>query len=124
MSESPKCRIKPLGTNVLLKEIKKEEKEVNEIIEGGIVMPQTVVAAKAAQGRTIIKCEVIRVGDGKEGFEVVEDFSNLPIGSTVLIGVHAGMPVFDDDIEYRMVERKTIVGVMDDGEFEPIDFSK
>ena len=112
MSETTKCHFKPLGLNVLLKEIK-EEHALNEVIDDGIIMPQSVVAAKAAQGRTIIKCEVVRVGDGKDGLEVVEDFSNMPVGTIVMIGNHAGMPVFDNGVEYRMVERKTIIGIVE-----------
>jgi len=106
------CHIKPLGVNVLLKEIK--EKQGNEdLVENGIIMPDMVKAARVAQGRTIIKCEVVRLGDGKDGLEIVEDFANIPVGSTVLIGSHAGIPVFDNGIEYRMVERKTIIGVVE-----------
>lgn len=112
MSNETKCRIKPLGVNVLLKAVD-EKSSTDEIVEGGIVMPQSVNAARAAQQRTIIKCEVVRVGDGKDGLEVVEDFSNMPVGSIVLIGSHAGMPIIDNGVEYRMVERKTIIGVIE-----------
>ena len=34
--------IKPLGLNMLVKEIKEEKKANEDIVEGGIVMPQSV----------------------------------------------------------------------------------
>lgn len=90
-------QLKPLGDRVIVKPSKEEE-----VTKSGIVLPDTVEKEKKEQG------EVVSVGNGEKITKL-----GLKAGNTVLFGKYAGEDVEVDDVEYKVLDEKDVLAVIE-----------
>ncbi len=93
--------IRPLGERVVVKPLPSEERT-----KGGIVLPDTA-KEKPQEG------EVVAVGSGK----ILETGQRVPIdlkpGDRILFSKYAGNEVKIDDVEYLIMRKADILGVIE-----------
>ena len=93
--------IKPLGNNVVVKQLKEEE-----ITASGIVLPDTVDKEKKAEG------EVIAVGPGKMLENGTRAVIDVKVGDRVIFEKWGGEEVEVDKVEYKIVDAEKILAVL------------
>jgi chaperonin GroES len=89
--------LKPLGDRVIVKPFQEEE-----VTKSGIVLPDTVEKEKKEEG------EVVNVGNGEKIAKL-----GLKAGDKVLFGKYAGEDVTVDDVEYKVLEDKDVLAVIE-----------
>lgn len=90
-------QLKPLGDRIIVKPAKQEE-----MTKSGIVLPDTVEKEKKEQG------EIVSIGTGEKITKL-----GLKIGDLVLFGKYAGEDVEVDDVEYKVLEDKDVLAVVE-----------
>ena len=90
-------KLKPLGDRVIVKPFQEEE-----VTKTGIVLPDTVEKEKKEEG------EVISVGTGDK----ISKYGLKP-GDRVIFGKYAGEEVTLDDVEYKVLEEKDVLAVVE-----------
>lgn len=90
-------QLKPLGDRVIVRPSKEEE-----VTKSGIVLPDTVEKEKKEQG------EVVSVGNGEKVAKL-----GLKTGDTVIFGKYAGEDVEVDDVEYKVLDEKDVLAVLE-----------
>lgn len=90
-------KLKPLGDRVIVKPSLDEE-----VTKAGIVLPDTVEKEKKEQG------EVVNVGNGEKVMKL-----GLKPGDIVMFGKYAGEDVTVDDVEYKVLEEKDVLAVVE-----------
>jgi chaperonin GroES len=90
-------KLKPLGDRVVVKPSENEE-----VTKAGIVLPDTVEKEKKEQG------EVVSVGNGEKITKL-----GLKAGDVVMFGKYAGEDVTVDDVEYKVLEEKDVLAVIE-----------
>lgn len=89
--------LKPLGDRVIVKPSKAEE-----MTKAGIVLPDTVEKEKKEEG------EVVSIGNGEKITKL-----GLKTGDRVLFGKYAGEDVTVEDVEYKVLEEKDVLAVVE-----------
>lgn len=89
--------LKPLGDRVIVRPSKEEE-----MTKAGIVLPDTVEKEKKEEG------EVVSIGNGEKITKL-----GLKPGDHVLFGKYAGEDVKVDDVEYKVLEEKDVLAVVE-----------
>lgn len=89
--------LKPLGDRVIVRPSKAEE-----MTKAGIVLPDTVEKEKKEEG------EVVSIGNGEKITKL-----GLKVGDRVLFGKYAGEDVTVDDVEYKVLEEKDVLAVVE-----------
>ena len=89
--------LKPLGDRVIVKPSKAEE-----MTKAGIVLPDTVEKEKKEEG------EVVSIGNGEKITKL-----GLKMGDRVLFGKYAGEDVTVEDVEYKVLEEKDVLAVVE-----------
>ncbi len=90
-------QLKPLGDRVIVRPSKEEE-----VTKSGIVLPDTVEKEKKEQG------EVVSVGNGEKITKL-----GLKTGDMVIFGKYAGEDVEVDDVEYKVLDEKDVLAVLE-----------
>lgn len=90
-------KLKPLGDRVVVKPV-----EQAEVTASGIVLPDTVEKEKKEEG------EVVAVGNGEKIQKL-----GLKTGDRVLFGKYAGEEVEVDKVEYKVLEDKDVLAVIE-----------
>ncbi len=90
-------QLKPLGDRVIVKPSKEEE-----VTKAGIVLPDTVEKEKKEQGA------VVSIGTGEKVTKL-----GLKAGDVVLFGKYAGEDVEVDDVEYKVLDEKDVLAVLE-----------
>ncbi|MFH1171002.1 MAG: co-chaperone GroES [bacterium] len=90
-------KLKPLGDRVVVKPSVDEE-----VTKAGIVLPDTVEKEKKEQG------EVVSVGNGEKVTKL-----GLKAGDVVMFGKYSGEDVTVDDVEYKVLEEKDVLAVVE-----------
>jgi len=90
-------KLKPLGDRVVVKPSENEE-----VTKAGIVLPDTVEKEKKEQG------EVVSVGNGDKITKL-----GLKTGDIVMFGKYAGEDVTVDDVDYKVLEEKDVLAVIE-----------
>jgi len=88
-------KVKPLGSRVLVKEIRPEEEK------GGIVLPEDVEI-----DRDFVQAEVVAIGTDEEKIKV-------KVGDKVLVDSFKGKKIEIDDEEYLIVQASDIVALLE-----------
>ncbi len=89
-----KLKLRPLGSRVLVREVKEEEK-------GGIVLPEDVET-----DRDYLKAEVVEIGTESEKIQVKK-------GDRVLLDGFSGKKLEIDGEEYLIVKSSDILAVVE-----------
>ena len=89
--------LKPLGDRVIVKPSKQEE-----MTKSGIVLPDTVEKEKKEEG------EVVSIGNGEKITKL-----GLKAGDHVLFGKYSGEDVEIDEVEYKVLEEKDVLAVIE-----------
>lgn len=89
--------LKPLGDRVIVRPSKAEE-----MTKAGIVLPDTVEKEKKEEG------EVVSIGNGEKITKL-----GLKAGDRVLFGKYAGEDVTVEDVEYKVLEEKDVLAVVE-----------
>lgn len=89
--------LKPLGDRVIVRPSKAEE-----MTKAGIVLPDTVEKEKKEEG------EVVSIGNGDKITKL-----GLKAGDRVLFGKYAGEDVTVEDVEYKVLEEKDVLAVVE-----------
>lgn len=89
--------LKPLGDRVIVRPSKAEE-----MTKAGIVLPDTVEKEKKEEG------EVVSIGNGEKITKL-----GLKVGDRVLFGKYAGEDVTVEDVEYKVLEDKDVLAVVE-----------
>lgn len=89
--------LKPLGDRVIVKPAKQEE-----MTKSGIVLPDTVEKEKKEEG------EIVSIGNGEKVVKL-----GLKIGDHVLFGKYAGEDVEVDEVEYKVLDEKDVLAVIE-----------
>ena len=95
-------KVRPLGDRILVERLEEEE-----VIKGGIIIPDTA-KEKPQRG------EVIAVGLGRlddEGKRVPLD---VQVGDNILFGKYAGSEVTIDDDEYLIMREEDILAIIEE----------
>ncbi len=95
MATKKKVKIKPLGSRVLVQEVKEEEEG------GGIVLPEDVEV-----DRDFVQAEVVAVGTDEEKIKVKK-------GDRVLLDGFAGKKIELDGEEYLIVKSSDILAIVE-----------
>lgn len=90
-------KLKPLGDRVVVKPV-----EQAEMTASGIVLPDTVEKEKKEEG------EVVAVGNGEKIQKL-----GLKTGDRVLFGKYAGEEVEVDKVEYKVLEDKDVLAILE-----------
>lgn len=90
-------KLKPLGDRIVVKPSLSEE-----VTKAGIVLPDTVEKEKKEEG------EVVSVGNGEKITKL-----GLKAGDHVLFGKYAGEEITVDDVEYKVLEEKDVLAVVE-----------
>ena len=90
-------KLKPLGDRVVVKPLEEEE-----VTKAGIVLPDTVEKEKKEQGK------VLSIGTGDKITKL-----GLKEGDTVLFGKYAGEDVTVDEVDYKVLEEKDVLAIIE-----------
>lgn len=90
-------KLKPLGDRIVVKPVQEEE-----VTASGIVLPDTVEKEKKEEG------EVVAIGAGEKIQKL-----GLAVGNKVLFGKYAGEEVTVDKVEYKVLEEKDVLAVLE-----------
>ncbi len=96
-------KVRPLGDRILVERLEEEE-----VIKGGIIIPDTA-KEKPQRGK------VIAVGLGRlddEGKRVPLD---VQVGDNILFGKYAGSEVTIDDDEYLIMREEDVLAIIEEG---------
>ena len=94
--------LKPLGDNLVVKGLPKEE-----MTKFGIILPETVDKEKPEQG------EVIAVGPGKLLDSGERAKMEVKVGDKVLFEKWGGEEVKMDGVEYKIIESDKILAILE-----------
>lgn len=90
-------QLKPLGDRVVVKPSVDEE-----VSKAGILLPDTVEKEKKEQGA------VVSIGNGEKITKL-----GLKTGDIVMFGKYSGEDVTVDDVEYKVLEEKDVLAVVE-----------
>lgn len=90
-------KLKPLGDRIVVKPVK-----ADEMTASGIVLPDTVEKEKKEEG------EIVSIGSGEKIQKL-----GLKEGDRVLFGKYAGEEVEVDKVEYKVLEDKDVLAVIE-----------
>jgi chaperonin GroES len=93
-------RVKPLNDRVLVKRF-----EENEVIKGGIIIPDTA-KEKPTEG------EVVAVGPGKMRDDGKRSPMDVKAGDRILFGKYSGTEIKIDDQDYTIMREEEILAVL------------
>jgi chaperonin GroES len=96
-------RAKPLNDRVLVKRF-----EENEVIKGGIIIPDTA-KEKPTEG------EVVAVGPGKMRDDGKRSPMDVKAGDRILFGKYSGTEIKIDDQDYTIMREEEILAVLESG---------
>ncbi|MGI6355743.1 MAG: co-chaperone GroES [Lentisphaerae bacterium] len=94
--------IKPLGDRVLVEAI-----ELQEVIKGGIVIPDS--AKEKPQ-----EAKVVAIGPGKRDDNGKLIPMDVKVGDTVLTSKYGGTEIKIDDKEYKILNASDILAIVED----------
>jgi chaperonin GroES len=94
-------RAKPLNDRVLVKRF-----EENEVIKGGIIIPDTA-KEKPVEG------EVVAAGPGKMRDDGTRSPLDVKAGDRVLFGKYSGTEIKIDDQDYLIMREEEILAVLE-----------
>ncbi len=90
-------KLKPLGDRLIVKPAEKET-----MTKEGIIIPDTVEKEKKEEG------EVVSIGNGEKIIKL-----GLKPGDKVLFGKYAGEDITVDKIDYKVLEDKDVLAVVE-----------
>jgi chaperonin GroES len=96
-----KCKIKPLGSKVLV-----DQAEAEEVTKGGIVLPETA-KEKPKQGT------IIAVGQGKLQSDGKRSSFTVKAGDKVLFSTYAGTDIKIGGEQYLLMDESDILAIID-----------
>lgn len=96
-------KIKPLSNNVVVEQVKVEEKT-----KGGILLPQTSERERPQQGK------VIAVGPGKKNSQGKEIPMSIKKGDVVLFSKYGPTEIKLGDKEYLVLKEEDILGIIEE----------
>ncbi|MGI6335399.1 MAG: co-chaperone GroES [Minisyncoccales bacterium] len=95
-------KIKPLSNNVIIEQLKEEEKT-----KGGILLPQSAEKERPQQGK------VISVGPGKTNNQGKVIPMNVKKGDIVLFSKYSPQEIKVEDKEYLVLKEEDILAIIE-----------